>query len=293
MGFGPPPGIDVGQLNTATPTPFDSTNLKKQLENIGLDCAQLSHENLNSYIDQVNAELADGKVQSMAIKAPQGQVTNPTLGENRIVAATSLAAQAQPMVSVATGNWTINDEAEGYAPNLEIIQYPTHFQWLYDNRETNGFAGVIDNPPTISKNEDNAEAIQKLFVSVGLTASATLVKGLDKSTMQATLTNVIQPLSNANLSNYDVTDSRTIFLVDNYDPKTQRADGVGVLFIKWHLTITDYKRKDKDGGDTHPTTLTINAGAVKYSDPKDLCADYNAVLKQFAIDPNTAPTCRV
>ncbi|EPX82292.1 hypothetical protein Salmuc_03080 [Salipiger mucosus DSM 16094] len=283
----------MGQLNAATPTPFDSTNLKKQLANIGLDCAQLSHQNLSGYIDQVNAELADGKVQSMAIKAPQGDVANPMLGENRIVAATSLAAQAQPMVSAATGNWTINDEAEGYAPNLEIIQYPTHFQWLYDNRATNGFAGVIDNPPTIAKNEDNAAAIQKLFVSVGLTASATLVKGLDKSTMQATLTNVIQPLSNANLSNYNVTDSRAIFLVDNYDPKTQHADGIGVLFIKWHLIITDYKRKDKDGGDTHPTTLTINAGAVMYSDPSVLCTDYNAVLKQFAIDPTTAPTCRV
>ena len=292
MGFGPPPGIDVGALTSATPTPFDSKILKSQLQNIGLSCAQLSHENLDSYITSVDSQLENGKIHSMAIMAPSGHVQNPTLDSGEILETSNLVAHVSPMVTAATGNWTINDVAEGYAPNLEIIQNPAHFQWLFNNKANNGFTGVIDNPPTISHNEDNAEAIQKLFVNVGLTASATLVKGLDKSTMKATLTNVIQPLTNANLSNYDVTDSRAIFLVDNYDPVTKRADGIGVLFINWHLTITDYKRKDKDGGDTHPTTLTIKAGSVLYSNPKDLCRDYSAVLKQFGIDPTSAPSCR-
>lgn len=278
-------------MSAATPTPFDDANLKTQLETIGLDCAQLSKQNLNAYIENVDSQLSDGKVHSMAIKAPTGTVVNPSFESGEVLAADSVASQVPALTNVATGNWTINDEAEGYSSNLEIIANDAHFNWLYDNRGTNGFTGQVDNPPTYSHNEPNAEAIQKLFVNVGLTASATLVKGLDKSTMKATLTNVIQPLSDADLSNYKSNDSRVIFLVDNYDPTTKRADGIGALFIKWDLTITDYKRKTKDGGDTHPTNLTIRAGSVLYSDPATLCSDYNSVLQHFNI-ASGAPSCR-
>jgi hypothetical protein len=107
------------------------------------------------------------------------------------------------------------------------------------------------------------------------------------------LSNVISPLQDSQLENYDQSDSRVIFLVDNYNASTGYGDGVGVLFVAWRLQITDYHRKSKHGGDTHPTNLTINAGSVLYSDPNILCADYNSVLKQFGINPGTAPACPV
>lgn len=290
MSFQPPSGIPVGQLAPATPTPFDADTLKTQLEAIGLSCAQINEQNLNQYIGEVTSQLPIGHVQAFAIKQPP-QNQGVAAAAMDVGEARALADAAPSLETSATANWTISAAGDGYGPQLEVIQYPDHFNWLYDNRATNGFAGVIDNPPPYVGNYPNAEAIQNLFITVGVTASATLVKGIDQDAMKAALTNVIQPLSNADLSDYNVSDSRAIFLVDNYNPSTRIADGVGVLFVSWTLNISDYKRKTKDGGDTHPTTLTIKAGSVLYADPGTLCANYHSVLRQFKIDPTTAPAC--
>lgn len=294
MPFPPAAGIQVGTLTKATPSPFDIATLKVQLAAIGLDCSQLTDANLKSYIEQVNSQLPSGEVESFSITAPPadlGLAGAPAGDGDGPVNVLSLAAAMPAAVESATGNWTINDKAQGYAPQLEVIQYPSHFDWLYANRSSNGFTGVKDDPPAYTGNYPNAEAIQKLFINVGITASATLVKGLDQDTIRATMSNAIQPLADANLTNYDVSDSRAIYLVDNYNTSTGYADGIGVLSIAWTLKITDWKRKSKHGGDTHPTNLKITADAVLYSDPTVLCADYHAVLKQFGIDPATAPAC--
>lgn len=291
MPFPAPSKIKVGSLNAATPSPFDTTALQSQLENIGLSCAQINQQNLTTYIATVTSQLQDGIIQSFAIKAPQQDLGSYNAKPVVPGMLRALTQAVTPLADAATGNWTISTTGDGYGPNLAVIQYPDHFNWLYDNRATNGFTGTIDNPPAYTGNYSNAQAIQDLFISVGTTASATLVKGLDKDAMKATLSNAIQPLANANLSDYNVTDSRTIFLVENYDPSTQVADAIGVLYVAWTLTISDYKRKSKDGGDTHPTSLTIKSGSVLYSDPATLCNDYNSVLKQFNIDPQSAPSC--
>lgn len=295
MPFPPAGGIPIGTLNPATPSPFDVATLKVQLEAIGLNCGQLTDQNLQSYIDEVNAQLPMGAVQSFAITAPSNG-TSPAEQldvEGNPVDVTSLAASVGAAEDAATGNWTCSDGAQGYSQQLEVIQFPPHFQWLYSNRATNGFTGVVDNPPAYTGNFPNAAAIQQLFVSVGVTASATLVKGLDKGTMQATFTNVIQPLKDPIPQNYNVSDSRAIYLVDNYNTTTGYADGVGVVTVSWTLKITDWQRKTKHGGDTHPTSLLVQAEAILYSDPSVLCKDYNAVLAQFGIDPATAPPCPI
>ena len=298
MPFPPPSGINVGQLKQATPTPFDAATLKTQLEAIGLSCAQINEQNLNQYIGEVTSQLPLGQVQVFGIKQPKQSKQPKQLRHNQRVAFAvetgemrALAVAVPSLQTSANGNWTITATGDGYGPQLEVIQYPDHFNWLYANRATNGFAGVIDNPPQLKGNYPNAEAIQNLFITVGVTASATLVKGIDQDAMKATFTNVIQPLSSARLTDYNVSDSRTIFLVDNYNPSTKVADGVGVLFVSWTLSISDWQRKTKDGGDTHPTSLTIQAGSVLYSNPSTLCADYHSILKQFNIDPTTAPAC--
>jgi hypothetical protein len=280
-------------LKPATPSPFDIATLKTQLAHIGLSCAQLSDDNLRNYIADVQSRLPRGQIQSMAIKAPR---SSPTVRFTLKLAplpeaedVTSLAAAVPTYADVATGNWTIDNAAQGYEPHLEVIQDQAHFDWLYANKGSTAFTGIKDEPPAYTGNYDNADAIKKLFVYVCLTASATLLKGLDQSTMTAVLSNVISPLDSSQFSNYDVTDSRAIFVVDNYNPSTGYADAVGVVYVRWRLQISDWHRKSKHGGDTHPTRLQIWAGSVLYSDVNSLCRDYNAVLKQFGI--LRAPAC--
>jgi hypothetical protein len=99
-------------------------------------------------------------------------------------------------------------------------------------------------------------------------------------------------LADANLTNYDEPGSRAIMLVENYNQTTGYADAIGVVSVDWRLQITDWQRKTKEGGDTHPTVLNISARSALYSDVTLLCQHYSAVLKQFGIDPNQAPKCR-
>lgn len=76
------------------------------------------------------------------------------------------------------------------------------------------------------------------------------------------LSNAIAPLSEGNVKDYDESDSRVIYLVDNYNPVTMEADAIGVLGIDWRLRIVDYKEKKKNP--EHDTTLTISTRSVLY-----------------------------
>jgi hypothetical protein len=282
------------KLKSTTPSAFDAEALKTQLANVGLSCAQLTTEALNGYIANVNSQLPRGAVQSWGIKAPR---TSPTfaakyahLKVDESEGIRTQAALTSKMEDAATANWEPDSTAQGYNTQLFVIAFPDHFNWLYDNRGSNQFTGVKVVPAAATGYYPNAQAIQNLFVQMCLAGSSTLVKGLDQSTMQAALSNIISPLNDASLSNYDVSDSRDVLLVDDYDPNTGYAAGVGVLYIGWHLKIQDYKRKTKDGGDTHDTYLQINCASVLYTDVAPLCRDYNAVVQQFGIsNPSPCP----
>ena len=308
--MGIPPAAPISlDLAQATPSVLDADALCEQIKNLGLDCAQITPENLAQYISEVESQLADGAIQSFMITAPAGTVAANTLpaGLNAVEEPSlhlmSAAPAAEPPVgslaaampanqAVATGNWTENDAAQGWAPNLAVIQYSDHFTWLMTQAASIGFPGIVDNPPAYTGNYQNAQAIQTLFVNVGVTSSATVVKGIDTDTMKAVFTNAIQPLADANLTNYDQSGSRSIMLVENYNQTTRTCDAIGVVSVDWRLQISDWKRKTKEGGETHPTVLTIGARSALYSDVSLLCQHYAAVLTQFGIDPSTAPKCR-
>jgi len=308
MPIPPPAGISL-DLAPATPSKLDAATLCQQLENIGLSCAQITDQNLQQYISEVETQLADGTVQSFMITAPSGTVAPDTLPAEldaveepslHLMTAPapaeppvgSLAAAMPPNQTAAVGNWTENDAAQGWAPNLAVIQFQSHFDWLMTQAGSIGFSGIVDAPPAYTGNYPNAQAIQNLFVNVGVTASSTVVKGIDRDTMTAVFSNAIQPLADANLTNYDQPGSRSIMLVENYNQSTGYADAIGVVSVDWRLQITDWQRKTKEGGDTHPTVLNISARSALYSDVTLLCQHYSAVLNQFGIDPNQAPKCR-
>ncbi len=302
MPIPPPAGVPMG-LTEATPSKLDADTLTAQLENIGLSCAQINTQNLQSYITEVESQLPAGNVESFSITAPGGTIAAESLPPNVdfVDNVSTLMAEAPvdalessvaPAQTAAVGNWTENDAAEGWSANLFVIQVADHFNWLMTQASSNGFQGVVDNPAAYTGNYPNAEAIQKLFVNVGLTASSTVVQGIDKDTMSAVFSNAIQPLADADLSTYNQGGSRAIMLVENYNQSTGYADAIGVVSVDWTLKITDWKRKTKDGGDTHPTVLNVSARSALYSDVKLLCNHYFAVLTQFGINPTTAPTCR-
>lgn len=253
-------------LNPATPTPVTVENLKKQLTDIGLTCPDSDPEKLKAYIKEVEQRLPSGATQTYQILEP---AKDPS---------TRIEGLHDDYQQSSVGNWEPDSTGLGYATTLEYIQYETHFDWLLGNQP--GFTGVVNNPPEYSGKYDSVSAVKEMFVNVALDASSTLVKGLDKASMQSVLSNAIAPVDDKNAQNYNPGwQSRVIFLVENYDPVKQEADAVGVLTIAWNLTIKDYKEKKKSP--LHETHLTVKARSVLYSSVETMNSDYLAARTHF------------
>ncbi len=253
------------RLTAATPTALTPDNLQHQLNNIGLTCEHTDPERLRVYIDQIESGIPDGRIQTYAILRPTP------------AGAQSLDGLVGDWAQSSVGNWQPDSTAIGYAADLQYLVFEEHFAWLQDNRPS--FTGTRDTEG-LTERFDTVDAVKLAFAKLATTASSALVKGLDKESVESVFSNVIDPLDDKGASNYDKSDSRVIFLVENYDEETRSADAVGVLGINWHLVVKDYKKKDKDDP-KHDTSLTVDARAVLYGDLATMEADLQAARAHF------------
>jgi hypothetical protein len=253
-------------LTAATPTALTVDALKAQLTDIGLTCPDSEKSKLAAYITEVERELPVGSIQTYQLLKPA------QAGEKR------LEAFQEDYVESSVGNWEPDSTGFGYATVLEYIQYPAHFDWLYANKP--GFTGIKNEPPTYTGRYDSVEAVKQMFATVATDASSTLIKGLDKASIESVLSNAIAPLNDKNAQNYAPgPQSRVIFLVENYNPNTQEADAIGVLTVWWDMTIKDYLEKKKSP--RHDTTLTVRCRSVLYASLDAMNADYLAAEAHF------------
>ena len=316
MPFPHAPGFKI-KLKPQEPSIMTTDKLKEQLEAVGLNCSQLTEQNLQDYINSVKSEIPQGGLRAYGILAPsrdQGAgLSNNSFGDenpcktdpnscdciekqlsgaalNAIVPENPVhyAETVGQLVDAATPPWAVVESMVDQEA-MQVIQVWDHFKWLYDNSDHNGFPGIVTGPKEYTQYDTNAEAVKKLFSSVMIEMAAAVVKGVDESSMQATVTNIVNEQVRKD-PNYVQCGSRVLHLVDGYDSEG-RANGIGTLTVIWKLSVQDYKKKSKDGGDKHQTSLTVKAWSVLYSDPDICCKNYNDVLKHFNIDPSSAPTC--
>ena len=254
-------------LKPATPTPLTAEGLQAQLRNIGLNCPDTFLPNLRQHIEEVKTQIPNGSIQSYGIMTPA-------------VSGASLAAVF--LTDSATGNWEPDGEGLGYNTELGFIQNEQHFSWLMDKNNRPLFTGVESKPPQYTSRVPTIDAVKTMFVNVGVDASATLVKGIDKTTLEAVLANAIAPLNDQNATDYNQPGCKVIFLVDNYNSTTQAADGIGVLAIEWTLSITDYLVKKQ--APQHDAALTIKSRSVLYADLDVMMADFEAARLHFNVN---------
>lgn len=269
-------------LTKSTPTPLTVEGLEQQLNNLGLTCAHTQKDRLEKYKEEIEKQFYDGVNQSFGILQPtpstDGTPYYKSIFGNPDAPFIGLSEASKP-------DWTPSGNALGYATKLSTIIFPKNFTFLIENKP--GFGGNRSGDRTETHKYDTVEAIKQLFIQVGIESSASLVKGLDKTTLNSILANAIAPINEGNVKDYDVTDSRVIYLVDNYNPITQEAEAIGVLGIDWHLKIVDYKEKKKNP--QHDTTLTINTRSVLYDNVPTLDLDYQTVASHLGKEISTIP----
>jgi hypothetical protein len=244
-------------LKSQEPSQLTVESIEKQLHNLGLKCEHTKPEILKKYKDEVEGMIPDGKSQTYGIQRPtvskNGETTYRSLYLNR-------DAPYAGLEDTANGEWTPSASGLGYMSELSTVIHPGNFQFLKDNKAD--FAGHKSAERITQQRLATVEAVKSLFVQVGIEASASLVNGIDKTSLNSVLSNAIAPLSEGDVQDYDESDSRVIYLVDNYNPETKEADAIGVLGIDWKLRIVDYKEKKKNP--EHDTTLTISTRSVLY-----------------------------
>jgi hypothetical protein len=261
------------------PTRLTASSLQAQLNSIGLKCPDTDVPILANDIAQVQVQIPDPANGVEAWGIYQRSSSNRT----PLALAKSLGQfkTATGLVGTAVGNWVPDASGGGYATQLEFMQFPTHFEWLKNNRSTT-FIG--QGPRTVSQIGANAtvDAIKATFVQIGISVSSVLVTGLNQRAFEAALSNAIAPMNDANAPNYDNADSTVLFLVDGYDGQGA-ANGIGCVTVDWHLQITDYLQKPKNapGAGTHDWALTLSAWSFLYTDPDHFNADYVAVQSAF------------
>lgn len=268
------------KLNKTEPSRLEIEELRKQLNDLGLRCNDTSIESLTLYKSQVMQNLPSTKMQACQIARSKNGFSEAAFRAGKLGDTdTPYIDDALQLENIASGEWIWDVSAAGYQMELESIQVPVHFDYLKKNRST--FSGLTAEQK-VNKQLTSVDAIKGLFIQTAETASSTLGKPLNKDSVEAFYTNVISTLNDSDVkTDYEKSDSAILFLTLNYNEDMGECDGVGVINISWTITIKNYQRKTKNGGDYHDTTIDVFCRGAFYSNPDVLEGDYNAVKNAF------------
>ena len=253
--------VDLKKVDPSQLTPED---LQKQLNNIGLTCEYTNPTMLKKFIRDVKHGLPDGRVETYQILEPSKDKPARLFGLET------------DLDEAAKGNWEPDGTGAGYSAELQYIIYPQHFEWLQQNRPS--FTGKESEEKFIER-YDSVDSIKQAYVNLGVKASQSVIGGLNKDSIEAVFSDLISALNDTSAKDYDKEDSRVLYLVEDYDPTTKNAAGIGALSIKWRLIIKDYKEKKE--AIKHDTELHVWVHAMTYSDLAVMEADIQAAKAQF------------
>jgi hypothetical protein len=268
-------------LEKVAPTEVTPEELQKELrENMGLKCEYTEIDAL----EQLKADVLSrwgptgkGQAYGIYLKNP-GSVQQSARITHLNVKDTDLLQHFGFSNEGVNGEWEPDDTAQGYRNELFTIQFPANFHYLETNFG-NEFAGIFNHKEDV-REVGTVDAISDFFVQIGQELAGLTVKGIAQKSLEPILKNALAVNESSLKIDYqegsaDNPKTRIIFLVENYDEKTEMADAIGVLAIDWYLFIENYK--EKKGGAKHTAKLVMDSRSVLYSDLHFLYRDYTHV----------------
>lgn len=168
---------------------------------------------------------------------------------------------------VATSTWT-PDPTGGitgpYMTMLGTIQYEKNFEKIRERYKEadQPFPGVTTDFDPGTKQMKTNDAIVDFFKLTCQGVVTTVAQQVDQGDLEALITTYIEPVTSQN--DYVMEKDRFIYLAQDYDPEQQLAFGVGIVTLHYKLTVQNYLRKSKHGGDTHNVNLPMHARGIEY-----------------------------
>lgn len=256
-------------LTKDVPSKATTEELKKELNDIGLCCAETRDEKLEQYIKETLDKFPEGEIQGFGIYEYQP----PSAEEffERGVTTKSFLEIAAPIEGLHS-NWKPND-ANPYTIDLTTIGTPEHFDYLMD--KYSGFAGRKQSQ-TYNENDTTVNAIKSQFTKIATCISSTLVDDLDKEQMEAVFSRIIAT-EDPGSANYDSgLQNRIIYIVKGY--KDHECEAIGVINVAYQLKIEDFKEKKTRHKSYH---LNVTVRTSLYTDLNVLNAEIIFIKTNF------------
>lgn len=186
----------------------------------------------------------------------------------------------QDVRPLATTTWTPDSTGVvtgPYTAMLGNVIYKDHFAQLparYQARTQQfpGYSTDLSQGPEFMKTR---EAVIDFFKKTCTAATTTVATQINGNDLEGLVSTYIEPMQKS-VDDYTINKNRLIYLAQNYNPANQTADGVGIIAIDYALSVENYKRKEKHGGDTHQVKLTMMARGIQYPGAigfSNLCLD--------------------
>lgn len=259
-------------LKKVVPTKVTASDLKKELNSIGLTCAHTEEKHLEQYIQEVVSSFSDGKYQGFGTyKFRPSQNMDMALLSGRYKNSKEFLDAVATKLDI-NNEWEMIDTGQEYATDLTTITNSENFDFLCDN--------CPDFPGNKGTQTDNKEtttpaAVKETFRTIANSMASALVEGVTPKTMESFLAHILQPITEET-EDYCDANGRYMYLVKGYDPDKQECDAVGAISCDYEISIGNYKDKKTKHIKSH---IQIVMRSFVSSDPQEI-----AKWAQYVID---------
>lgn len=244
------------KLKPDTPTKVDVKELRDELHSIGLTCSDTALEKLARYKDEVLDRFPDGSFQGFQFfsNADKQQIAG-IVKDGGVITSLDQVILLDPSLHA---EWQVVENTP-MSEYLYAIGQPKHFDFLMEKYTK--FPGQ-QTYQEYKNNDTTAKAVKDIFVKIASNISSTLVSGLDRPSLEASLARIISPVPDT-ATDYDTgLQNRSLKLISGYDEKNHEVEGIGVVNVEYRLTIKDYKDKKTRRNES---SLSVNVRAATYT----------------------------
>lgn len=226
-------------LRKIDPTQITASDLKKELNSIGLTCAHTNEKHLEQYIQEVRATFIPGKFQGFGTFQFSKHADKDKLVQLAKYGKGNELKREYIQPLNISNDWEMKDLVDPYSDKLAAIVYSENFDLL-----VKGYPGFTGSKRNTSYKDENTtvDAVKETFIQLSSSLAASLVEGLAPSTVESFMAHVIESIPEE-LDNYDIREERYMYLVKGYDESAGECDAVGAISAKYHIFIENYKDK--------------------------------------------------
>lgn len=259
------------ELKKVVATKVEASDLKKELNRIGLTCAHTEEKRLEQYIQDVVKKFKGGKNQGFGTYEYRKEAN--IMGENAMLKFNSHGNRKEffnnCVVDLDINNsWDIVDEIDPYTIDLSVIGMSKYFDFLKDKYI--GFPGNMG-VRSINKEDAAPEVVKETFLTLANSLASSLIDGIDEETLESFLAHLIKSVPEGE-KDYNQHDERFMFIVQGYDPEKGECESVGVVGAKFSITIKNYANKKENPN----CYINVEMRSFMSSDPDEIkrLADY-------------------